>query len=394
MKKLKVGINARLLENGAMRGWNRYTVNLVSALARTDQATVYLISENSVSPEYQSIFDAPEIAKNLNQITSGPMFYPKWQEQWLPRMARMEKLDILHTPYHFGLPMLAPCVTVATLHDAIDMLAERSWADTFNPRSILSRFYLWETRIRSDCIITVSEFSAKELTEYLGVKKSKIRIISEAADPQFKPQSQAEIQTVLDRYKLNPKSYVFYVGGLEKRKNLTLLIEAIGLISSESSTRVVIAGGSASDAEQLKEQARVLNLSDRVQFLGKVCDSDLPALYAGAMGLVYPSKHEGFGLQLVEAMAVGCPILSSSSASLPEVAGESAAYFSPENARELANLILRLERDDDWSISLAQRSKARGLQFCWEKTANETLSVYRDLLATTYSYSDCAKTSD
>ena len=89
------------------------------------------------------------------------------------------------------------------------------------------------------------------------------------------------------------------------------------------------------------------------------------------------------GLQLVEAMAVGCPILSSSSASLPEVAGESAAYFSPENARELANLILRLERDDDWSISLAQRSKARGLQFCWEKTANETLSVYRDLLATT-----------
>jgi hypothetical protein len=90
MKKLKVGINARLLENGAMRGWNRYTVNLVSALARTDQATVYLISENSVSPEYQAIFDAPEIAKNLNQITSGPMFYPKWHEQWLPGMARLE----------------------------------------------------------------------------------------------------------------------------------------------------------------------------------------------------------------------------------------------------------------------------------------------------------------
>ena len=138
------------------------------------------------------------------------------------------------------------------------------------------------------------------------------------------------------------------------------MIESIKLIESESSVGVVIAGGSASDAEQLKEQTRVLNLSDRVQFLGKACDSDLPALYAGSMGLVYPSKHEGFGLQLVEAMAVGCPILSSSSASLPEVAGESAAYFSPENARELANLILRLERDDDWSISLAQRSKARG----------------------------------
>jgi glycosyltransferase involved in cell wall biosynthesis len=381
MKKLKVGINARLLEDGAMRGWNRYTVNLVRALARTDQATLYLISENPVSPEYQAIFDAPEITKNIKQITSGPMFYPKWQENWLPRMARVEKLDILHTPYHFGLPMFAPCVTVATLHDAIDMLEDRSWADYFNPRSILSRFYLWETRIRSDCIITVSQFSAQELTEYTGVQKSKIRIISEAADPQFKSKSLDEIQPVLNRYGLRQKPYVFYVGGLEKRKNLTLLINALKLIRSDSSVSAVIAGGSASDADQLKQEARALNLSDRVEFLGKVPDSDLPALYAGAMGLVYPSRHEGFGLQLVEAMGVGCPILSSSSSSLPEVAGESAAYFSPENTQELAKLILRHEHDDLRRTRLAQSSKARGLQFCWEKTANETLSVYRDLLA-------------
>jgi glycosyltransferase involved in cell wall biosynthesis len=261
------------------------------------------------------------------------------------------------------------------------MLEDRSWADYFNPRSILSRFYLWETRIRSDCIITVSQFSAQELTEFTGVKKSKIRIISEAADPQFKPKSLDEIQPVLDRYGLRQKPYVFYVGGLEKRKNLTLLINALKLIRSDSSVSAVIAGGSASDADQLKQEARALNLSDRVEFLGKVPDSDLPALYAGAMGLVYPSRHEGFGLQLVEAMGVGCPILSSSSSSLPEVAGESAAYFSPENTQELAKLMLRLEHDDLWRTRLAQSSKARGLQFCWEKTANETLSVYRDLLA-------------
>ncbi len=378
MKNLRVGINARLLADGSMRGWNRYAVNLISSMAKTGEVEIVLLSDQPLAANFRSVFESQEFSGTLRTELSGPMFYPKWQEFWLPKIVKQLKIQVLHTPYHFGLPLFSACPTVATLHDAIDVCQKRSLRDYVDLRSIRSRFYLGETRSRASRIITVSNFSAGELRERLGIKPSRIRTIYEAADPQIQLPDRLEMESVLGHYGLERNGYVFYVGGLEHRKNLGLLIEALSGIRSDTSLRVVIAGGSAGDTAVLRQLAESLGVTRRVQFLGKVADIELSSLYGGALALVYPSRHEGFGLQLVEAMAVGCPILASTSASLPEILGQGGATFPADDAKGLGRLLIRLEQDQEWRMELAIKSKHRGLDFRWEKTARETIGVYRE----------------
>jgi len=378
---LKIGVNARLLADGSMRGWNRYAVNLVTALARSGQVEIHLLTDRPVAPEHQQAFEHENVRQAIREVASGPMPYPRWQEWWLPRVARSERLHVLHTPYHFGLPWFAPCPTVATLHDAIDVLQCQPLSQKLRPKSLVSRFYLWETRRRADRVITVSRFSAGDLADKLHIPPSKIAVIAEAADPIFyRALNEAVLRKTLDSYAIGSTPYAFYVGGLEQRKNLGLALRAISKIKAQSPLQLVLAGGSQADIESLAALARDLDVAERVKFLGRIPDADLPALYSGARALVYPSRWEGFGLQLVEAMAVGCPILASSAASLPEVLGPGGELFSPDDPDELAGLFLKLEQDETWRRTLADRSRSRGRDFTWDETARKTLELYQSLL--------------
>ena len=380
-KPLKIGLNARLLADGSMRGWNRYAVNLVAALARSGEAEILLLTDAPVAAEHRAVFEQHDIRHRIREITSGPMPYPKWQEWWLPRVARSQRLDLLHTPFHFGLPWFAPCPTVATLHDAIDVLHKRPWGQRIQLKSLLSRFYLWEARHRATGIITVSRFSATDLAGKLHIPKSKIAVIAEAADPLFhQPMETNGQRKVLRSYAVGSAPYVFYVGGLEERKNMPLAVQALAKIKNLTFMELVLAGGSRADIENLKELVKSLGLADRVRFLGRVPDADLPALYSGALALVYPSRWEGFGLQLVEAMATGCPVLASSAASLPEVLGNGGELFSPDDPDELAALFMKLQTDEAWRQTMAEKSRKRGSEFSWEQTAQETLRLYRSLI--------------
>jgi alpha-1,3-rhamnosyl/mannosyltransferase len=162
------------------------------------------------------------------------------------------------------------------------------------------------------------------------------------------------------------------------------VIHALKRIENRSKLVLVLAGGVKTDWEKLQTIADQKNLGNRVRFLGRIPDSDLPALYSGAMALVYPSFSEGFGLQTVEAMAVGCPVLASSVTSLPEVLGQGGVLFSPENASELAGLIDRLEHEPSWRQELCQNALARGKQFDWKITAEKTLTAFLELLTQTH----------
>lgn len=381
-RPLKIGIIARLLADGSMRGWNRYAVNLIAALARSGEAEIVMLTDHPVAAEHRAVFDQPGLRHKIREIASGPMPYPKWQEWWLPQQARRQGLDVLHTPFHFGLPWFAPgCPTVATLHDAIDVLHQKTWRQRLSPKSLLSRFYLWETRRRARRVITVSKFSARELAEKLHIPEAKIAVIAEAADPLFHQALGLDCRRItLAAYAVGANPYVFYVGGLEGRKNMGLAVRALAQIKHLSSLELVLAGGSNADIERLAELARKENVGDRVKFLGRVPDEHLPALYAGALALVYPSRWEGFGLQLVEAMATGCPVLASTAASLPEVLGYGGALFSPDNHEQLAELLWKLQSDQAWRHEMAERSRKRGRDFSWEQTALETLTLYKSLL--------------
>ena len=256
------------------------------------------------------------LGKIADSVRISPRLpYAVWEQAWLPWACRLDRVDVLHSPHHFGLPWFKPCPMVLSLHDAID------WAFGQGRRGdYRSRFHQWIARTRSDRIVTISEYSRGDLTKYLHVPPSLISVIPWAADARFSqvPDEDARVRArkLIDW----DGPYLFYIGGWENRKNLPFLIRGFAETRLDG-VALVLGGGKNEERNELSELAKCSGVQDRVRMLGYVPDAELPALYAEALAFVYPSAYEGFGLQLCEAMAAGCPTLAARATSLPESPG-------------------------------------------------------------------------
>jgi len=370
---MRIGYNARLLASADLRGWNRYTINLIAALTRIGVEPV-LYSDRPIHHDHLDRLGGAEVR------VSPPMGYDRWEQIWLSRRARIDGVAALHSPFNFGLPWSTSCPRVLTLHDAIDQVYHGRPRGVPTINALRDRWRHRIARTRAHRIITVSEHARGDIVRHLGVPASKVVVIHEAADPRFGPEVGAdERAVVLGRHGLT-SPYVFYVGGWERRKNVPFLVRAFAEAGAEG-VDLVLAGGRDEQRDALTEQARSLGIADRVRLIGFVADADLPALYAGSLGFVYPSEYEGFGLQLCEAMAMGRPVLAARATSLPEVLGDGGETFPLDSTTPLAAMIRRLATDPSYRDDLARRAIARSSAFSWDRTAEATLAVYRDLEA-------------
>jgi glycosyltransferase involved in cell wall biosynthesis len=234
---------------------------------------------------------------------------------------------------------------------------------------------------RAARVIAVSEATRAELLARYRLPAEKVHVVPEAAAPHFAPPPPAEIARVRARYRL-AGPYVLFVGLLEPKKNLGALLAAVARCRASGgwgAARLALAG-EAGWGDGLPAHVSRLGLDDAVSFLGPVPDGELPALYAGAEAFVFPSLWEGFGLPVLEAMAAGAPVVASRRGALPEVAGDAAVLTEPEPA-PLAEALARVLGD----AGLRERLRAAGLEraraFSWQRTAAETLAVYRAALA-------------
>ena len=306
------------------------------------------------------------------------MRYARWEQRWLPAQLRSDDVAVFHTPFHFGMPFFSHCPRVLTLHDAIDQ-AERSQArlgERLAMRSQLTNLYRWIARTRAHHIITVSEHAKRELIEHFGLAPARLTVTPEAADGHFHAEiSQRERERVRVKFALS-SSYIWYVGGYESRKNIPFLLRAFAEAALRD-VRLVLAGDCGPERNELEQLTRVLQIDDRVRLVGSVEDEDLPGLYAEALCFVYPSRHEGFGLQLCEAMATGCPTLAARASSLPEVLGNGGETFTLDDTAELSGLLRRVSTDTEFRDQLAARATARSKQYSWKRTAAATVDVYR-----------------
>jgi hypothetical protein len=276
--------------------------------------------------------------------------------------------------------LFSPCPGVLTLHDAIDhaYYAQRSRAlIRFSPSATRSRLSLWVARTAAQHIITVSEHSKSDLIRCFSILPSRITVIHEAADPIFtEPASSGEREGVRLDYGL-PSAYIMYVGGWERRKNVPFLIRAFSE-AQLSHVELVLVGGSPDQCAAMREVAISLGVSDRIKLIGRVSDTALRALYAEALCFVYPSEYEGFGLQLCEAMAVGCPVLAARATSFPEILGDGGVCFNLHD-RELVDQLRKIATDADYRTILSEKARSRGEHFSWRKTVADTVSVYQTL---------------
>lgn len=235
---------------------------------------------------------------------------------------------------------------------------------------------------RADVVVTVSEFSRQEIHQYLGIPLEKIEVVHNGVDHlNYHPgYSQMQIETVKKKYGIEG-DYLLYLGTLEPRKNLVILVEAYRLLREclPDTPKLVLAGKRGWMYEGIFEKVADCGLEKEVLFPGYLSETDVPLLLCGAKVFVFPSLYEGFGIPPLEAMACGTPVVVSDAASLPEVVGDAGLLAPPEDAGKLEKQIERLLVDDILRENCIRAGLSRAREFTWEKSAEKLVGIYRKL---------------
>lgn len=309
--------------------------------------------------------------------TQSPARRIMWEQTQLASLSG--QLDLLHG-LAFAAPLAARCPTVVTVHD----LSFLRFPDAFKP---FNRTYLaWATRAsarRAALVIAVSESTRQDVIALLGVSPEKVVVVYNGVTEAFCPAPAEQVEAVARELDL-PESFILFVGTLEPRKNLVRLLEAYARLRQMQprggSPPLVLAGGKGWYYQEIMERVEALGLKDHVIFPGFVPADTLPWLYRAAGLFVYPSLFEGFGLPVLEAMACGTPVITSTASSLPEVAGDAALLVDPEDTEGLADAMKRVLSDPELAAHLRLAGLARAVSFSWERAAAETAGYHRRIL--------------
>jgi len=343
---MRVAIEAASLSLSS-GGLARYTSQLSLALARyRADDDFFLISDQP--------FSMPEGAPANLKRGTGPRnaVERRW---WLWGMAQeLNRIgaDVVHGP-DFAVPYLARRPSVMTLHDMSPWL-DPAWHD--GAGRVMRRTPLLLKMGLATMVITPGERVRQEVIARFQLSPDRVVAVPEAAAEWLVP-----VET-------RPESpYFLFVGTIEPRKNLPMLVEAWREVRKRHPAELLVAGRRRADAPVIAEEPGL-------RLLGEVPDQDLPALYSGATAFVYPSLYEGFGLPVVEAMQCGACVIASPA--LCETGGNAALYA--DNARELAQAMTEALERPEWRAEWSARSRARAAQFSWQRTASETYEVYKE----------------
>ena len=288
---------------------------------------------------------------------------------------RFAGAGVVHATEHLLVP-LGRIPSVLTIHDVV-YLTHPEWHLPLNRYFLRVAMPVFARRARA--IIAVSEYTRRQVVELLPVDPARVHVVYEAADPRFRPvRDPAALAEVCARYRLR-RPFILFVGAIEPRKNLPLLLRAFAGLCQEPDFRhqLVIAGGKGWLYDEVYTTAERLNLGERLRFAGFVADEDLPALYSAADLFAHPAHFEGFGLTPLEAMACGTPVVASDATSLPEVVGEGGLLVPPHDERAWAEALRRVAHDRALHDRLAAQGLEQAARFSWQETARRTVEVYR-----------------
>ena len=288
----------------------------------------------------------------------------------LPRLASRLEVDLMCVTYTG--PLIVNRPMVAVVHD----VSFRRHPEWFSPRDrMVLTFGVGATVRRAAAVVTLSEFSKREIAATCGVPNDRIHVTPLAAGPEFTLEG-TDDAAVQARHGLR-RPYLLAVGNLQPRKNLVRLIEAFSRLQAREDFRHdLVLVGNARWGGSIGSVIDSRALSDRVKPIGYVSATDLPAIYRGAELFVYPSLYEGFGLPVLEAMACGTPVLASKGSAIPETAGSAARLVDTESVSALADAIADLCSQPELRAQLREQGLARSRMFTWDQTATQTLDIF------------------
>lgn len=368
---MHVGLNLVYLIPGETGGMETYARELIPRLAEVQglRLTAFLNTETAeAGPGPWSEIPhevVPVRARNRIEWVRG-------EQQHLPRMAARAGVTLVHSLASTS-PMHGRFRRVTTIHDLHYKLVPEAHLGVL---SLGMRVLVPASARRSHRIIAVSQSTAHDLEAHVGVPRAKIDVVAQGVGERrpAKPTPEAPLRA---RLGLGERPIVLCVAAKRPHKNLLRLIEAHSRIDAGDRPMLVIPGYSTAHEQELEERARALGTLGWLSMPAWVDQADLEGLYAAAAGFVFPSLYEGFGLPVLEAMQRGLPVACADRGSLPEVAGDAALMFDPEDVTAMHDALERLLRDTSLRTRLSARGRQRAALFTWDATAVATAAVYR-----------------
>ncbi|HEX8804801.1 MAG TPA: glycosyltransferase family 1 protein [Acidimicrobiales bacterium] len=371
---VRIGCNLLWLVPGAVGGSEEATVALLREIAaqRPDDMhyTVYALDEfGAVYPDVAGLFEtrlAP-LTGRLKPLRVGA------ENTWLAAETRRAELDLVH---HMNavLPLVRRAPGVVTVHD----LQPFDMPDNFHP---VKRAYLHATVPRSvrkaAMVVAPSEFVRRGVIDRFDVPPERVRATPWGVEA---PRTDLTVAEVQARYGLSPRWFVMNAVTWPHKNHATLVRAFATVAAKQHDVTLVLTGGMAQEEQVLAEQIDRLGLRGRVRRTGRIPRRDLLAIVRGAVALAFPSRYEGFGLPVLEAMSLGTPVVAADTTALPEVVGDAGLLLDPDDVDGWSSAMLDLLADGDERARLAAAGRRRARDFSWATTAAQTLQVYRDAL--------------
>jgi alpha-1,3-rhamnosyl/mannosyltransferase len=355
-------------------GIGRYAASLAQAMAALlnegHQMLLMCQPEQSILPKLAE-WTGERVM--VVEVPSSPFAL---SQQWtVPSVLRRYGASLYHSPYYL-MPYRPGVPTVVTIYDLIPLILPKHFALATR---VLFRVLIRMAIHAAGHVAVISEATRRDLLARYRLPEEKVTVIPLAAAPGFRPQPREVVGALCARLDI-PDRYVLYVGTDKPHKNLRRLLEAWARLQP-TGLPLVLAGFRNHGYPELRRRVEELSLNGVVRFLGPLAEEDLPALYSGALLFAFPSEYEGFGLPVLEAMACGAPVLTTTASSLPEVAGDAALLVDAHEVEALARGLGELLGREELRRYLAEKGLRRAKEFSWERCARETLRVYRQAVA-------------
>lgn len=379
---MKIGIEGQRLYRKKKHGMDMVALELIRNLQLIDTENEYILF---IKPDVDDTIFSETPNFKIVRLEGG--FYPLWEQFALPKAARKEGCDLLHCTSNTA-PIWTKMPLVVTLHDIIYM--ESSYLNILTGKgSLYQKFGNMYRRLfiptivrKSRKIITVSHFEKKRIAEFFHLKDDeRLTAIHNGVSEHFKPITDtAELKRVKEKYNL-PDRYFFFLGNTDPKKNTKGTLKAFSDFRKQTGKDIplVMLDYDQSELELLLTEIGDPDLIRHILLTGYVVNTDLPAIYSQCELFLYTSLRESFGIPMLEAMACGAPVITSTTSSMPEVAGDAALFADPFKPEEITAGMIRLTTDNVLRADLIRKGATQAAKFSWKAMAENVLKLYLEI---------------
>lgn len=372
---MRIAINTLSL-NKTKAGMGNYIYHLIHNLALLDKKNHYHIFVSDRNKKFFKLKQENFRVINIGKIVTKKCARLIWEQLFLPAYIKKHRIDILHSP-GFVLPFLSRTKNILTIadmtfitHPKVHTLLKRMYFGFLMPYSIK----------KADKVIAISESTRRDILGTVKVDPEKIGVTHLAVGRKFKALNKEKCRKhIKDKYKID-SPFVLFVGMIEPRKNLKRIFHAFTQLKEDTKMphKLVVVGKKGWMYKELFNMVKELGIKKEITFTGYVPDEELVRFYNAADTFVYTCLYEGFGIPILEAMACGCPVITSNISSMPEVAGDAAILVNPQKTGEIACAMKKIINDKELQKRMQRKSRLQCSKFSWKQTASKTLLFYNE----------------